>query len=136
MGLEFLSLFQLETKRLLWLIGITFAVILTFQYLEFPYGTVLLSLFSAEKIPTPGSSTFKASDAPSISELVNNVTLFNPANSTGDHAFEIANKTKSGENDTILRTGFVLEPGSTPKEKGKRKKKPLTKKEQTLEPFF
>ncbi|KHN15834.1 Putative glycosyltransferase [Glycine soja] len=107
MGQEFLSLFQLEAKRLLWLIGISFSVILTFQYLQFPYGTVLLSLFSSDKIPTPGK-------APSISELVNNVTLFNPANSAGDQALEIANKTMSGENDTIPRTGFVLEPGSTP----------------------
>ncbi|XP_057442889.1 probable glycosyltransferase At5g03795 [Lotus japonicus] len=38
MGQEFLSLFHLETKRLLWLIGITFAVIIAFQYLELPYG--------------------------------------------------------------------------------------------------
>ena len=42
------------------------------------------------------------------------MTLFNPANSAGDQALEIANKTMSGENDTIPRTGFVLEPGSTP----------------------
>jgi hypothetical protein len=34
MGGDFVSMFQLETKRLLWLIGITFAIILSFQYLE------------------------------------------------------------------------------------------------------
>ncbi|ESW33487.1 hypothetical protein PHAVU_001G073700 [Phaseolus vulgaris] len=114
MGQEFLSLLQLETKRLLWLIGITFAVILTFQYLEFPYGTVLVSLFSADKIPTPGSSTFKSSDVPSKSKLVSNVTVFNPANFTVDHVFEIANKTLIfGENETIPRTSFVLEPERT-----------------------
>ncbi|CAJ1972246.1 unnamed protein product [Sphenostylis stenocarpa] len=111
MGQEFLSLFQLETKKLLWLIGITFAVILTFQYLEFPYG---ISLFSTDKIPTPGISTLKASDEPSKSKLVSNVTLFKPANATVDHAFEITNKSLIfGENETIPRTGFVLEPGST-----------------------
>jgi len=114
MGQEFLSLFQLETKRLLWLIGVTFAVILTFQYLEFPYGTVLVSLFSADKIPTPGSSTFKSSDVPSKFKLVSNVTLVNPENFTVDHAFEIANKTLIfGGNETIPRTSFVLEPGHT-----------------------
>jgi len=114
MGQEFLSLLQLETKRLLWLIGITFAVILTFQYLEFPYGTVLVSLFSADKIPTPGSSTFKSSDVPSKSKLVSNVTVLNPANFTVDHAFEIANKTLIfGENATTPRTSFVLEPERT-----------------------
>ncbi|KAL2318207.1 hypothetical protein Fmac_032083 [Flemingia macrophylla] len=114
MGQEFLSLFHLETKRLLWLIGITFAVILTFQYLEFPYRTVLLSDGTR---PTPGSSKFEALDtALSNSELVNNAKLFNQANSTGDQSFQIANKTWiSRENDTIPRTGFALEPESTPK---------------------
>ncbi|KAK7384980.1 hypothetical protein VNO78_30685 [Psophocarpus tetragonolobus] len=93
----------------------TLELILTFQYLKFPYGTVLLSLFSADKIPTPGTSTFKASEVPSKSELVNNVTLFNPVNSTVDNAFEIANKTLlSGENETIPRTGFVSDQVSTP----------------------
>ncbi|BAT81948.1 hypothetical protein LR48_Vigan07g208200 [Vigna angularis] len=112
MGQEFLSLFQLETKRLLWLIGITYAVILTFHYLEFPYGTVLVSVFSADKIPTPGSSTFKSSDVPSKSKLVRNVTLFKPSNFAVDHAFEIANKTLIfGQNETIPRTSFDLEPG-------------------------
>ncbi|KAK7384979.1 hypothetical protein VNO78_30684 [Psophocarpus tetragonolobus] len=82
------------------------------KYFEFPSGTVLISRFSADKIPTPGNST---SDAASKSELVNNVTLFNSENSTVGHAYEVANKTwMSGENDTIPRTGFVLGPVSTP----------------------
>ncbi|KAJ1399113.1 Exostosin-like [Sesbania bispinosa] len=116
MGQEFLSLFQLETKRLLWLIGITFAVILAFQYLELPYGNVLLSLFSADKIPSSGSAILQSTDPSPESEIVSNITMFNQGNSTGGHALEkMANKTRiSGENGTILRTGFVLEPGSPP----------------------
>jgi len=108
MGQELLSLFQLETKRMLWLIGITYAVILTFHYLEFPYGTVLVSVFSAD------NRTFKSSDVPSKSKLVTNVTLFKPSNFALDHAFEIDNKTLIfGQNETTPRTSFVLEPGRT-----------------------
>ncbi|KAE9588948.1 putative xylogalacturonan beta-1,3-xylosyltransferase [Lupinus albus] len=101
MGQKFVSLF---TKSLLWLIGITLGVILAFQYLELPYSNVLLSLFSACKIPK-GPST----DA----EILNNVTIFNQPNSIGEHAFEVVSQTRmSHENVTYPRTGFVLEPGS------------------------
>ncbi|XP_061350699.1 probable glycosyltransferase At5g25310 [Gastrolobium bilobum] len=113
MGQEFWSLFQLETKKLLWFIGTTFAVIIAFQYLELPYGNVVLPLFSAGKIPTSGSSILQATDPLSESEIVNNVTILNGANSIGENALEIANKTRMpGEKDTTPRTGFVLEPES------------------------
>ncbi|KAK7320792.1 hypothetical protein VNO77_30596 [Canavalia gladiata] len=104
MGQEVLSWFQLDSKRLLWLIGITSAVILAFQYLELPYGNVLLSIFSAGKISSSGSSMFSP---PSESEILNNVTIFNQANSTGDNI-------QPSSQDTIPRTGFIFEPGSTP----------------------
>ncbi|CAI8605643.1 unnamed protein product [Vicia faba] len=84
-------MFHLETKRLLWLIGITFSVILAFQYLELPYGNVLLSLFSSDKVPT-SENTNKT--------IVNNVTIFDQENSTHELAIEKANAI----------TGFVLEP--------------------------
>ncbi|XP_027330758.1 probable glycosyltransferase At5g03795 [Abrus precatorius] len=115
MGQEFLSLFQLETKRLLCLVGITFVVILAFQYRELPYGNVLLSLLSAEKIPTSGSSVLQALDPPPEFEIVNNVTILNQANSTVDNAVEKTNKTLiSDKKDNIATTGFVLEPGNMP----------------------
>ncbi|KAL4339184.1 hypothetical protein GQ457_08G003900 [Hibiscus cannabinus] len=50
MGHEFKSLFQVDTRKLIWLIGITFAVIVTFQYLELPYGNVFSSLFPSGKV--------------------------------------------------------------------------------------
>ncbi|XP_057431628.1 probable glycosyltransferase At3g07620 [Lotus japonicus] len=91
MGQEFLSLFHLETKRLLWLIGFTFAVIITFQYLEIiPYGNAVLSLFSADKIPTSTSPSPKleiVSNATTIGSLPNKSILFD-------------------ESDNITRTGF------------------------------
>ncbi|WJX16521.1 hypothetical protein P8452_06534 [Trifolium repens] len=100
MGGDFVSMFQLETKRLLWLIGITFAIILSFQYLELPYGNVLLSLFSSNKLPM--SQTIDTNNT-----IVNNVTIFNQQNSTDEFAIEKVNATK----DTVSITGFVLEPG-------------------------
>lgn len=107
MGREFSSLFQLETKRLLWIMGITFAVVLAFQYLELPYGNVILSLFSAKILPTSGSATrFQATNPLHESQIVNNVTtIFNQANSTSDEdALEKANETRRV-------SGFVSEPG-------------------------
>ncbi|KAK8620101.1 hypothetical protein V6N13_066586 [Hibiscus sabdariffa] len=50
MGHEFKSLFQVDTRKLIWLIGITFAVIVTFQYVELPYGNVFSSLFPSSKV--------------------------------------------------------------------------------------
>ncbi|KAK7311774.1 hypothetical protein RJT34_10122 [Clitoria ternatea] len=105
MGQEMLSLFQLETKRLLWLIGITVALILAFQYFELPCGNVQVqpSVFSADKIPTSDSIRFQgAADVPSESDTFNNVT-----NSTGEnvHLTRI-----SEEEDNISRTGFILGP--------------------------
>lgn len=89
MGGENWSKFQLETKNLLWLIGITFTVIIAFQYLELPYGNVISSLLSSDKIS-------QATDTNTI--VKNNVTSFNESNF-------------SDENNTIpTRTGFILEP--------------------------
>ncbi|KAI5394239.1 probable glycosyltransferase At5g03795 [Lathyrus oleraceus] len=85
MGGDFVSMFQLETKRLLWLIGITFSVILAFQYLELPYGNVLLSLFSSDKVPTPENTVSQARYTNKT--IVNNVTVFNQGNSTHELGF-------------------------------------------------
>ncbi|KAF8099343.1 hypothetical protein N665_0245s0021 [Sinapis alba] len=48
-------LWKVESKRLLWLLGLTFALIVTFQYVELPYS--ISSLFSSTKIPVSRNST-------------------------------------------------------------------------------
>lgn len=112
MGQELWSIFQLERKRLFWLIGITVAIILAFQYLELPYGGVQPIVFSAENTPTSDSIRFQAADLPSESETFNNMTFFNEANSTDENAFEIANETRtSEEKGTVSNTGLITEPG-------------------------
>ncbi|KAA0064084.1 putative glycosyltransferase [Cucumis melo var. makuwa] len=50
MGQELFSMSRIGTKRVLWLMGLMFAMILAFQYFELPYGFSLSSLLSAGKV--------------------------------------------------------------------------------------
>ncbi|KAG5045344.1 hypothetical protein JHK86_014750 [Glycine max] len=110
MDQELSSIFQLETRRLLWLIGITVAMVLAFQYLELPYGGIQRIVFSANKIPTSDSIRFQAADLPSESERFNNMTFLNQANSTGESA--TVNETRtSEEKDNVSGTGLISELG-------------------------
>ncbi|KAF8080996.1 hypothetical protein N665_0911s0029 [Sinapis alba] len=52
---EFPWLWKVESRRLLWLMGLTFALIVTFQYIELPNS--ISSLFSSSKIPFSRNST-------------------------------------------------------------------------------
>ncbi|XP_010421440.1 PREDICTED: probable glycosyltransferase At3g07620 [Camelina sativa] len=52
---EFPWLWKVETRRLLWLLGLTFALVVTFQYVELPYA--ISSIFSSTKIPISRNST-------------------------------------------------------------------------------
>ncbi|XVE71027.1 hypothetical protein DITRI_Ditri10aG0117000 [Diplodiscus trichospermus] len=67
MAHELKSLIHLDTRKLIWIIGITFVVIITFQYLELPYGNVLSTLFPSGKVSVEEQSRFVAS-APSLAE--------------------------------------------------------------------
>ncbi|KAI4316112.1 hypothetical protein L6164_024125 [Bauhinia variegata] len=107
---KFLSFFQVETKRLLWLIGLTFAVMIVFQYVELPYGNVWSSLFSTDKSPTAASSTLQTAYPPSESEIFDDLTILNEFNSTGGHTIDIASNTgNSEEKDAIPEDGSVME---------------------------
>ncbi|KAF1885613.1 hypothetical protein Lal_00039458 [Lupinus albus] len=117
MGQKHWSSFHLQTKSLLWIIGITCALILACRYLELPYSNAIFSLLSTWKVPTLGSSTFHAIGPSPDDENVNKVKILNQPNSTVEHALEVANKNKrSCGNDTLPRAGFVSEPGSQQKE--------------------
>lgn len=48
-------LWKVESRRLLWLLGLTFALVVTFQYIELPYA--ISSIFSSTKIPISRNST-------------------------------------------------------------------------------
>ncbi|XP_045799443.1 probable glycosyltransferase At5g03795 [Trifolium pratense] len=100
MGQDIFSLFQLQRKKLLCLIAITFALILAFQYFELPYGNFLLVQTSNSN----SSSSFHVADSPSASEILyNNVTLLNQTN--------LEENPIENVNDTTSTTGLVSEPG-------------------------
>ncbi|KAL5783305.1 hypothetical protein ACOSP7_008334 [Xanthoceras sorbifolium] len=98
MGHEFQSLCSGETRRLLWLTGIMFAAVITFQYVELPYDNVFSSLFSTGKVPVAQKSSSVIDSPSSKSENISNVTLYNGFNSTGTYPMnEMANNTRTSE---------------------------------------
>ncbi|KAJ4900586.1 Exostosin family protein [Raphanus sativus] len=59
---EFPGLWKVvESRRLLWLVGLTFALIVTFQYIELP--NTISSLFSSTKFPSSRNSTSLTRDS-------------------------------------------------------------------------
>ncbi|XP_030452643.1 probable glycosyltransferase At5g03795 isoform X2 [Syzygium oleosum] len=93
---KFHSICQLETRKLLWLVGISFAMVLLLQSIELPRGNVLGSLFSAIKVPIEGDIV-DVEESPFISDMSGNKTLSNDSDTTtastvhegvDDHGFE------------------------------------------------
>ncbi|XVE97573.1 hypothetical protein REPUB_Repub03eG0031200 [Reevesia pubescens] len=122
MGHEFKSLFQSDTRKLIWLIGVTFVVIITFQYLELPYGNVLSTLFPSGKVSVEGESSFLArGPSPVESEAVHNVTHsigldYNgtyAGNETAHDSQIFEGKDIDLDNDVISETDVGLNKSST-----------------------
>ncbi|KAJ7965946.1 Exostosin family protein [Quillaja saponaria] len=109
MGQKLFSALQTETKRLPWLIGMTFAVILVFQHFELRYSNVFSSLFTANNIPSQ-----QIRDPPSESGIISNKTLLNESSSSGGYDIhEIVNedtRTSEGKN-TKSKQDLVSEIG-------------------------
>ncbi|CAH2080547.1 unnamed protein product [Thlaspi arvense] len=104
MGHEFRHFLQGESRRLIWVIGIIFSLILVVQYFELPYGSVVSSLFYANQTQAMG----KAAVNPIVK---GNITSFDGPNATDVNAIQnIANATKSsGGNNTSLENDFLSE---------------------------
>lgn len=101
MGQQVFSLFHLERNKLLCIIGITFALILAFQYFELPYGNILVPTSNLRS--SSSSSILQPAYSPSAAEIYNNITLLNQTNS--EHPLDKVNETRLyEENDTISRT--------------------------------
>ncbi|KAI7988732.1 putative glycosyltransferase [Camellia lanceoleosa] len=104
--------YRMETRRLLWLLGVTFAVVMVFQHFELPYGSVLSSLLSTGKVSFQGKSSFPAGHEPSNSELIGNTTLLNDLNSTKTiEASDLMKETDGGNdgNDRVPKNDVVSE---------------------------
>lgn len=82
MDQQLLRLCQVETKSLIWVTGMMFAAILVFQYFELPYGNVLSSLFSADKVLVLKNGSISTGHSPNKSEMVNNMTVLIGSNTT------------------------------------------------------
>lgn len=82
MDQQLLRLCQVETKSLIWVTGMMFAVILVFQYFELPYGNVLSSLFSADKVLVVRNGSIWTGHSPNKSEMINNMTVLIGSNTT------------------------------------------------------
>lgn len=86
-------------RRLAWIGGAVFAVLVIFKYVEFPYGDVISSLFSASKIHmTKTESSYHA---------YNNTTLTAPPNCLGSNMFV------TYKNTSNLLHNFTKEEAST-----------------------
>ncbi|XP_059657181.1 probable glycosyltransferase At5g03795 isoform X2 [Cornus florida] len=111
MGHRFRYLCQTETRRLLLLMGMAFAVVLLVQYFEHPYGYIISSLFTAGKAQDLVIGSLPAGDSSHNHKTLGNTTLFNTLNSTDTNAVhEIVNATKTSEGKDIgLRNDFVSE---------------------------
>lgn len=102
MGYEIRCSCQGETKRLLWLMGIMFTVIVAFQYFELPYDRVLSSVFSTGKVPAPAveNNSLVTGGPESKSEIASDTA--NGLNSTGTHnVHEMANDTRTSKAEDV-----------------------------------
>lgn len=72
----------LESKRLVWLVAVVFAVVIMFQYFEFPYGDVASSLFSAGRAQPPVSGSYPPQASSQIPKSLGNITRFDGSNYT------------------------------------------------------
>ena len=68
---------QAESRTLIWIIGLMFALILVFQYFELPYGNFLPSLIPTAKVPVLGESNLQNGDLPPKSKVIGNISLSN-----------------------------------------------------------
>ncbi|XP_012077355.1 probable glycosyltransferase At3g07620 isoform X2 [Jatropha curcas] len=93
MGQEFRYWCPMETRRLLWLVGVMFVVIMIFQLLEVPAGNILSFISSVHNDQIAENGNLLRDDALSKSDMVSNMTLLNDLNSTyADDVHERAGK--------------------------------------------
>lgn len=122
MGLQVLFPYQSETRRLLLLMGVLFAVVLAFRYVEMPDGKSLTSLFPSVKFPVTGKLH---EDLSPKSDIASSMTVAQTLNSTDTSASEEIDKNtkmipnaeeeKRGTvNNTVSESVRSTEVGSNP----------------------
>ncbi|KAM6559536.1 hypothetical protein CsatA_028775 [Cannabis sativa] len=102
MGQKLFTKCQAETRRLIWIIGVMFSLVLIFQYFELPYGIFIPSLFPSVKVPLVEESKENGDLLPNHKIIDhNNSSIYNASNSNDTYLTQL--------NDTRIS-------GSTPKE--------------------
>lgn len=113
MGQELFLISRIGTKRVIWLIGVIFAMILAFQCFELPYG--FSSLLTAGKVSVIEQGGSPVGDPVSKSELVADAPVADSVNSTASHdSYGMENYTEVLEEQR--NDGFVPEEDHTLKE--------------------
>ncbi|XP_062100955.1 probable glycosyltransferase At5g03795 [Humulus lupulus] len=83
MALKLFTKCQAETRRLIWIIGLMFTLVLIFQYFELPYGIFLPSIFPSAKVPVVEESSLQNADLlPNYKIIGDNSSLSNNTHST------------------------------------------------------
>ncbi|XP_055960256.1 probable glycosyltransferase At5g03795 [Mercurialis annua] len=122
MGHEFRYRCPVETRGLLWFVGIMFVVIVTFQHFELPYNNIITSKSSVHTNQIAENGTLSTDGAVLKSETVSNVTQLNVLNSTdadntderGDNYVAVDNETVSEE--SVVSNKSSLQPVVQPNE--------------------
>ncbi|KAL2544929.1 Exostosin family protein [Forsythia ovata] len=111
MGNELRYICLLETRRLLLVMGVIFALVLFIQYIELPYGDVWSSLFSARNSQVAPAGIFSTGDSSSNPNSSRNSMYTSNLNSTNvNDVHVVSNVTKFFEgNDSNVKYIFESE---------------------------
>lgn len=96
----------LKSKRLIWVVAITFGIVIMLHYFEFPFGDVASSLFaSSSQIPKSLSNI-------TSSDVSNDTTPFVGLGDTGDRMEQKHNSTfeKVDENEHLAANNATFQP--------------------------
>ncbi|KAI3791990.1 hypothetical protein L2E82_05858 [Cichorium intybus] len=99
----------METKRLVYLVAVVFAVFIIFQYIEFPYGDVVSSLFYASKGKNVINETHPHENSSQIPQIVKNITRFDGSNTSPPGVLEKDKKTIYDRGDDVASKNLELE---------------------------
>ncbi|GMH12420.1 hypothetical protein Nepgr_014261 [Nepenthes gracilis] len=105
---EFRQFWRLETRNLLWLIGMLIAIIFLFQYVELPNSSFQLSVFSHSKALKMGNTSFSGGNSTFISTVLSDTTSQSPLSD----AFEEKDGDSGSEGDS--ESSFGIDEDSRP----------------------
>ncbi|XP_022865337.1 probable glycosyltransferase At5g03795 isoform X1 [Olea europaea var. sylvestris] len=118
MGYELRRVCLLETRRLLLVMGVIFAVFLFIQYVELPYGNIVSTLFSGHRPQVAPAEIFSTGDSSSNPNASRNSMYSSNLNSTNvNDVHAVSNVTKLFDgNDSNVKDTFESESNKSSEE--------------------